>query len=54
MDVLGLILNFGKGSELRHHFFIRYEIMYNPIYLNEISLFVKISEKMVAPYGKLS
>ena len=44
----------GKVSVWRHHFFIRYEIIQILIYLNEISLFVKICEKVVAPYGKLS
>ena len=42
----------GKVSVWRHHFFIRYEIIQYLIYLNEISLFVKMSEKVVAPYGK--
>ena len=43
----------GKVSAWRHHFFIRYEIILYLINLNEISLFVKVSEKVVAPYGKL-
>ena len=33
---------------------IVYEIIEYLIYLNEISIFVKMSEKVVAPYGKLS
>ena len=43
----------GKVSLWRHHFFIRYEIIQYLIYLNEISRFVKICKKAVAPYGKL-
>ena len=47
----------GKVSVCRHHFFIRYEIIQYLIYLNEISLFVKMSEKgggairKVIPFG---
>ena len=33
---------------------MRYEIIQYLIYLNEIFLLVKLSEKVVAPYGKLS
>ena len=44
----------GNVSVRRHHFFIRYEIIYYLIYPHEISLFVKICEKVVAPHGKLS
>ena len=40
----------GKVSVSHNHFFIRNDL----IYLNEISLFVKISEKVVAGYWKLS
>ena len=43
-----------KVSVRRHHFFIRYEIICYGIFNENISLFVKISEKVVALYGKLS
>ena len=49
-----LTKNCGKASVLGHHFFIRYEIISYLINLNGISLSVKMSEKVVAPYGKLS
>ena len=46
---------FGKVSVWRHHFFIRNKIIKYLIYLIDISLFVQMSEKVVAPaYGKLS
>ena len=54
---------FGKVSGWRHHLFIRYDNILSHSNLpqslsindwNEISLVVKISEKVVAPYGKLS
>ena len=48
------IIFYGKVSVWRHHFFIWYEIILYLIYLIEISFFVKMSEKVVAPYGKLS
>ena len=34
----------GKVSTSRHYFFIRHEIIEYLIYLNEISIFVKMSE----------
>ena len=42
----------GKVSVWRHHFFIRYEIIVFNLPEWDIP-FVKMSEKVVAPYGKL-
>ena len=51
---LGIKLEENIFSVWRHHFFIRYKIIQELIYLIDISHFVKMSEKVVAPYGKLS